>query len=474
MKSLFILALLISLAIVSSCDSNPQNGEAPSTGANNTPEAGIPAPDVDWEIYNGYADIFVTALAGGNFDTAISMFDETMAQLIGESELQELWNDIVFRAGEFISIHETVNSIVDGYYLCDVTSRHEKTGVTLGIVFSEDSLIAGLFIRDYPVIADSGSNNTQTVQRDGFTDIPVIIGEGTEFPLNGILTMPDNATGPVPAAVIVHGSGPQDMDLTIFGNKPYRDIAERLAANGIAVIRYNKRTLTYGAKIDGSWTVMEETIEDAILAAGLLKADPRIDAERVFIIGHSLGGMLAPRIHAGGGDFAGMIILAGSPRFLLDISKDQNILYINETMEGDDWSAAMAQIEELWDVQVAALVSLPDGTAKSTLVEAGMSAYYFKDLYNNPAYAILEGITIPILILQGDMDSTVQADIDFIMYKQLLNDRTNVDFKLYEGLNHLFMPSSIWGITRQTEDYAVEGLVDGLVLADIVNWIIQQ
>jgi hypothetical protein len=177
----------------------------------------------------------------------------------------------------------------------------------------------------------SNDDNTEVVgedvQSEGFTDIPVIVGEGTDFPLNGILSMPDNVSGKIPAVVLVHGSGPQDMDETIFENKPFRDIAEHLASNEIAVIRYDKRTFAHGAKavqtFGGGLSVWEETIEDAILAAEMLRSDPRIDENRVFIIGHSLGGMLAPRIHAEGGNFAGLILLAGSPRFLLDISKNQ-------------------------------------------------------------------------------------------------------------------------------------------------------
>ena len=158
--------------------------------------------------------------------------------------------------------------------------------------------------------AESGQTTGGSIQHEGFTDYPIIIGEGTDFPLAGLLSMPNNAAGTVPAVVIVAGSGPHDMDASTVGS-PYRDIAEFLAANGIAVIRYDKRTFTHGERmvqeLGGSMTVWEESVEDAILAAELLRADSRIDENRVYIIGHSLGGMLAPRIHVAGGDFAGLI-----------------------------------------------------------------------------------------------------------------------------------------------------------------------
>jgi len=420
---------------------------------------------IDWGVYNGRAEAFVAAMAAGDFDAAAGMFDATMKRALPAATLEsEVWAPIVKRAGEFVSFHKTENKFIDGYYACFVTSAHEASGVTLRVVLSEDGLVSGLFIDAYPII------DRDTVQRDGFTDTPVIVGEGTDFPLDGILSMPDDAGGLVPAVVIVHGSGAQDMDLTLYSNKPYRDIAEHLAANGIAVIRYNKRTFTHGAKFDGSWTVWEETIEDAILAAEMLKADPRVDENRVFVIGHSMGGSLAPRIHEKGGDFAGLILLAGSPRFLLDLSRDQNVAMISETMEGEEKEAALAQIEESWDADVLELVSLSDDVAKLSII-GGASAYYFKDLYNNPVSAYLKRVTVPMLIMQGSKDVQVSAGVDFEMYKELLAGRGNVTYKLYEGLNHLFMASAIGTISGLTDEYQIEGRVDGQVLSDIVEWI---
>jgi len=264
------------------------------------------------------------------------------------------------------------------------------------------------------------------------------------------------------------------MDTTIFVNKPFRDLAEHLAANGIAVIRYDKRTFAHGARMGNDTTVWEETIEDAILAAEMLKSDPRIDEHRVFVLGHSLGGMLAPRIHAEGGDFAGLILFAGSPRFLIDISKMQNIFAIEAMEEGEEKEAALAFMEE-WDDYYHAFLTLPDDEAKITLVPGwGTSAYYFKDLYENPAAAYIENITAPFLVLQGSNDLQILTDLDFGLYQELLAGRSNVTFKLYEGLNHLFMPSTIESIMELMDEYAIESQVDSHVLVDIVEWIRSQ
>jgi dienelactone hydrolase len=93
-------------------------------------------------------------------------------------------------------------------------------------------------------------------------------------------------------------SGPNDRDETIGPNKPFQDLAWGLASQGIAVLRYDKRTRVYPAQFVAlpNATVKEETIDDALAAVALLRNTPNIDQHRIFVLGHSLGGMLVPRI----------------------------------------------------------------------------------------------------------------------------------------------------------------------------------
>ncbi|MDR2557943.1 MAG: alpha/beta fold hydrolase [Oscillospiraceae bacterium] len=308
-----------------------------------------------------------------------------------------------------------------------------------------------------------------------FVSEPIVLGEGTEWAVDGILTMPLIPGERVPAVVLVHGSGAHDMDETIFENKPFRDIAEYLSNNGIAVLRYDMRTFTHGQKmldeLGGSLTVWHEKIEDAIFAAELLRADPRIYSDKIFMLGHSMGGMLAPQIHEMGGDFAGLIIFAGSPRFLLDISKDQNIAFLEDMYEGEELETRITQFERLWDLQIGALMNLSDEEAKETEFEAGIHVYYFKDMYNNPSAKFIENIMVPFLVMHPENDMQVCAEKDFGLYRELLAGRDNVTFKLYEDLNHLFMPGEKTAITELMEQYEIPGNVDSQVLADIAEWI---
>ena len=457
-KLLTAILCAIMFMHISGC-AKPENGNGEQT-----------PQDVDWSFYNERAEEFVTAIAGGDFDAAVAMFDSTMKRMLPAAKLQnDVWNVVLGQTGAFIGIHETENLAVDGYFISFITSEHENRGATLRVVFSENGLISGLYIDGYPTIAIE-----EAVQSDGFTNYPVIIGEGTDYPLDGILSIPDGVEGKLPAVVLVHGSGPNDMDETIFGNKPFRDVAEYLAKNGVAVIRYDKRTFTHGAALaqefGGGLTVNEETIEDAILAAELLRSDRRIDEKRIFILGHSLGGMLAPRIHAEGGDFAGIISFAGSPRSLLDISYDQQMAYIAEMPEGAEKTASLAQMETYF-YQIDVLLSLSDDEAKATQVSGGVYAYYFKEMDGRPAAGYISEISVPFLIMQGSKDFQVFADTDFVMWQELLEGRENVTFKLYDGLNHLFMASADGSITDFQEEYKVAGNVDPQVLADIVAWV---
>jgi len=103
----------------------------------------------------------------------------------------------------------------------------------------------------------------------------ITVGKDGKYPLKGILSLPDKYDGKIPAFVLVHGSGSTDMDETAWGNKSFKDIADYLPSKRIAILRYNKRTFICGKQMKkedaGGITVKNETIEDAILAANLLR-----------------------------------------------------------------------------------------------------------------------------------------------------------------------------------------------------------
>ena len=304
----------------------------------------------------------------------------------------------------------------------------------------------------------------------------IIVGKDTEYPLNGLLTLPEDATSPVPAVVFVHGSGASNMDEKVGKLAPFKDLAQGLARHGIASVRYDKRSFAHGFKMlrDKSLevTVKTETIDDAILATDLLKKNPRIDPERVFIIGHSMGGMLAPRIDAEGGNYAGLIIMAGSPRKLEEIILDQNEDVLRSTKGFVNWivKKQVAKFAAMFD----GMYELSDEEAKKRKMGGGTTLYYFKEMGEHPVSGYLLSTEKPILIMQGEKDFQATAEKDFAAYKQLLAGRSNVTFRLYENLSHAFVPSVYGDIMKAKQEYNVEQHIGENVTVDIANWVKQQ
>jgi dienelactone hydrolase len=295
----------------------------------------------------------------------------------------------------------------------------------------------------------------------------IVVGHGTKYPLNGLLTLPDAQSNDIPAVVLVQGSGSSDMDAKVAALTPFKDIAAQLAAKGIASIRYDKRSKAHPLKMirdpDGL-TIREETIYDAVLAADMLRKHPRIG--KVFIFGHSQGGMQAGRIDAEGGNFDGLIIAAGSTRSLREIMRDQT----KEELFG-----RKGLIKRFADRQTARMMSKLDGIENLTDEEAkqkklfgGTTAYYFLEMERNPPSTYLADIDKPVFVFQGDKDFHVSVEKDFEGFREILGDNPHATFKVYSGLNHAFTTSVATGTIK---DYKVPGKVDTRVTDDIADWI---
>lgn len=301
----------------------------------------------------------------------------------------------------------------------------------------------------------------------------IVVGEGTNYPLNGLLTLPAEVSdGPVPAVVFVHGSGSSNMDEKVGQLTPFKDLAQGLAKHGIASIRYDKRSFAHGMKMvreKAPLTVREETIDDAVLATELLKRDPRIDADRVFIVGHSMGGMLAPRIDAEGGNYRGLVLMAGTPRKLEEIMVEQSEEALRDAniflrlIVGSQIKKILRSLDGLYE--------MPDEEAKKKKLGNGMTTYYFKEMGQHEAADYLNATDKPVLIMQGEKDFQVKLEKDFEMYQDLLQDRPNVSYKVYEGLNHAFVPAVADNLLQAKKEYGTERHIGEDVIADIANWI---
>jgi dienelactone hydrolase len=303
------------------------------------------------------------------------------------------------------------------------------------------------------------------------TSREITVGKGTEYPLKGLLTLPDDTSSPVPAVVTVHGSGPSNMDERVMKLTPFKDIAEGLARNGIATLRYDKRTFAHARKMKNApVTVREETIDDALLAVDILKNEPLIDSGRIFILGHSMGAMLAPRIDAEGADVRGLIMMAGTPFRLEDIVVRQ----LGQAGGGNPLLRGIVSLEnKIFSKKFDGLYEMSDEEAKKKKFAGGINLYYFKEMGRKTAADYLLESEKPVLIMQGGSDFQVLADKDFSKFKELLAGRENTQFRLYPGLNHCFVNAIYNDILKASKEYGTERHIGEEVIGDIARFILE-
>lgn len=292
--------------------------------------------------------------------------------------------------------------------------------------------------------------NPPYARTDSFTAIEITVGDD-EWTLPGTLAMP-KGDGPFPAVVLVHGSGPHDRDESLGGSKIFRDLAEGLSSRGIAVLRYVKRNQQYPSQCsaDPNFTMNQETVEDAVRAASLVRRQARIDPARVFVLGHSQGGYMAPRIMKRDPKLAGFIVMAGNVRPLDELIVEQ--------------AEYMARLKGKLTLDDEATLEV---IRKNPFAAVNLPTPYLADLKGYRPDSEAKQCDMSMLILQGERDYQVTMK-DFALWKSALEGRHNVSFRTYAKLNHFFIAGD--GKPSPAE-YEQPGHVAEEVVADIVKWI---
>lgn len=410
------------------------------------------------------AEEFIGMMVKGDFTNAVDRLDSNMRAALPADKLKDVWESITSRYGRFKKHVGTSSGRIQDYDAVILTCEFEKSYVEVRVIFSTLHRISGLWFSPSQALLDY--RQPSYTKSYTFRQKEVAVG-APEWSLPGTLYLP-HGESIFPAVVLVHGSGPHDRDETIGPNKPFRDLAMGLASRGIAVLCYEKRTKHYGAKIalmENSVTVKEEVVDDAVSAVALLKRTGSIDPRRIFVLGHSLGGMMIPRIAKADLDIAGLIVMAGTSRPLEDVILEQTVYLFSAkgSLSDDDKQAIDAVKQQVARVKEA---NLNDSTSASTL-PFGIPANYWLNLrgYDPPKAAAV--LTQPMLILQGGRDYQVTI-VDYERWKEALSNRKNVEFKLYPDLNHLF----ITGQGKSTPaEYNTPGSVAEKVVVDIAEWV---
>ena len=335
------------------------------------------------------ARALVSEMAAGQFEKAIEPFDPIMKHALPADKLKEVWDGLTKQYGPFQRATAATTEKVQQYEVVYVTCEFQKGTLDAKVVFTQKNEVTGLFF-----IPSGRYKSPSYADASKFEEKEISIGKGI-WRLPGTLSLP-NGSGPFPCVILVHGSGPHDRDETIGPNKPFRDLAYGLATRGIAVLRYEKRTKEYPTLTTlsiNTITVKEETIDDAAAAVEALTTDRKIGP--IFLLGHSLGGMLIPRIAKANPKIAGFISLAGSTRPLEDLALEQTKYILS--MAGKPTEKELKKLKEIERELANVKLLKPSDT---TLV-LGAPAKYWLDLRGyDPAQSAKE-LSKPMLIFAG-------------------------------------------------------------------------
>ncbi len=419
-----------------------------------------PVPAQDAPSPTAIATRLLDRMNAGEYAQAESMFTAEMAKAVPAAKLKAVWESLPAQAGTAKGRGDPTVDTQGGTTLVTVPLPYEKTGLVAKVVVAADGRIAGFLIQPAPPPAPAPPADDA-----GFSERDFGIGTG-ERALPGTLAIPkgEPPSAGWPTVVLVHGSGPHDRDETIGPNRPFLDIARGLAAQGIAVLRYEKRTQARPQDFaERAYTIDDETTDDAVAAIAALRATEGVDPKRVFVFGHSQGGMLAPRIALKAGDVAGLVLFAAPARPLLDILIEQNVR-MAVLGDGKTSDAERAAIERL---KLQVQTARKDGDAAADALPMGLPASYWRSTDAVDPVVEAREAKLPMLVLQGARDIQV-VDADWQRWRAGFHDDPKVAFKLYEKLNHL-------GIAGEGEgslaEYGTPGQVDARLIADVADWI---
>lgn len=355
-------------------------------------------------------------LRAGQADSILSHSSAQIKAALTPQMVQNLWPQLLMQGGELQEEEDWVPTATQGYEIRQKLLVFERTTLRLNVVFSEDLLMAGINFTPAPRPAKPISKAEENHDTLDVTERPFVVKHG-QIELPGTLTLPANSLSPVPAVVLVQGSGASDRDESVGPNKPFRDIAYALARRGIAVARYDKRTYVYGLntaeKSDGLLTYRTETADDAAEAINLLSEVPEVDAQRVFVLGHSLGGTCLPLIvNAAKVKPAGIIGLAALARPL--------------------WEAVNSQLTYIHGADEA----LIGQTVKQMRDNLPKEYLDFIEAYK-PLEEVAKLGQMPMLFLQGGHDYQV-TEADLELWRGALTGNSKAEFRLFPTLDHLF------------------------------------
>jgi dienelactone hydrolase len=398
------------------------------------------------------------------FQLVIDRLDSSVAAKLDSARLGAAWRNLLKRGGPFNGVADTLYDHQPTFDVVIFQCLFGARKVDVKTVYGRSGILKGIFF-------------TATDEREKYADPPYyrpelfeeVPGEvrNGDVRLKSVLTVPKNK-GRVPAVILVHGSGPNDKDETVGATKIFRDFAVGLSANGVAVLRYDKRTRAQAALLMRTKKILtpeEETVSDAVAAAELLKKDPRIDTTRIYLVGHSMGAYLLPQVADRTPFVKGLILLCPNGRPLQDAFVDQGKYVLSSDDTKSD--AEKKHIIDSLETEARKINALTRANAGDSARILGLHPAYWVSLKGYDAPTAARSVGKPILALFGSRDYQV-TEADLSIWKNGLKGMTEATFKTYPDLNHFYVIGS--GKSRPAE-YFKTGNVEEQVVKDIAGWI---
>lgn len=382
-------------------------------------------------VRDGFA--LLEALVQKDGDKAYSFMDTSVRSKISPADLSMLWKQV--ELGLQLGAYQDTQG-----YLLESPSLYigllfAKGPIDLKVSFAPTGGVIGFFF-------EAPTDKTpyripEYVDTSLFTEHSFTLQSG-KYTLPGKLCVP-KGKGPFPLVILSHGSGPNGMDEKMGPNRIFRDLAYGLASQGIAVYRFHKRTYVYGlesAENSDELTVKEEYLDDLYAAIDTLRSFPRIDSTRLFLMGHSLGALLAPRVALGSGKLRGIIMAAAPVQPL-----DSLILYQMEYLDALDSSGTYYRALNDTRQEIAYLRSQEFNLeSESNWLPLQLNAHYWMDILNYHAADSLKKYPGYALVLQAGDDYQVPYG-EYVRWQNELKKRKKTYYASFPGLGHGFFPS---------------------------------
>lgn len=408
------------------------------------------------------AHTLLKLLQAGEYEKCIPLFDSSVLIMLNKDRLKAGWEAAEVQLGKLVK--QTGDTFEDNadHPVVYLGCEFEHAQVDLKVLFNQHGKVLSFFTapphNDHYSLP-SYAHPDSVIERE----VAVVTDS---FNLGATLTIPKNAAHP-PIVVYVQGSGNNDRDETIKSNKDFKDIAYALANFGIASLRYDKRTFVYGAHHSSrsylDLTPKEEVTDDAQSALKLARTFPEVDTSKIFLLGHSLGAMMAPRIAQLDGRLAGVIMMAAPARPFEDIVLEQEEYLLPQQASKEQSEKGIKATREF--VERIKKHQYSDSTSPELLFNLPGKYWDYLRLYDQVKTA--EILTVPMLLLQGDKDYQVSPK-EYELWKKALGGNKKVTFMMFPGLYHLFMRGK-----GTYTDYNVPSHVSEEVTTTIAKWILQ-